>query len=177
MALIEAVSDELNTSKQDKATISDQIETLKDTFLELLDAYGYKLTDNAKPDTVTADEHIPGHNIPAANDASDDEQRVLELAEIARLAQEKINQLPSMVHPGVWFEIYNGEDKAVRRLKLSVILTGIAKLVFVDRKGIKVIEKDAADFATELTSEKSRFIADHSTFEHALGQVIHSIAA
>jgi hypothetical protein len=112
-----------------------------------------------------------------AHAANDDNVQTTDLEEVARLAQEKLGQLPSMVHPGVWFEIYNGDDKAVRRLKLSVILTGIAKLVFVDRKGIKVIEKDAADFAAELTSEKSRFIADHSTFEHALGQVIHCIAA
>jgi hypothetical protein len=177
MALIEAVNEELSTTKQDRDTITDQIESLKDTFLELLDAYGYKLTENEELAPVAADEEAHGFGIPAANDAHDDELRVTQLEDVARLAQEKLSQLPSMVHPGVWFEIYNGEDKVVRRLKLSVILTGIAKLVFVDRKGVKVIEKDAADFASELSSEKSRFIADHSTFEHALGQVIHSIAA
>ena len=118
--------------------------------------------------------------IAAANEAPDedtDNLHVTQLEEVAKLAQEKLSQLPTMVHPGVWFEIYNGEDKAVRRLKLSVILTEVAKLVFVDRKGLKVIEKDAADFAAELDKNKSRFIADHSTFEHALGQVIHSMAA
>jgi hypothetical protein len=177
MSLIDAVKDELCTTKQSKDAISDQVESLKDTFLELLDAYGYKLTENEELAPVSADEHLPGYDIAAANDAQDDNLQVTQLEEIARLAQEKLGKLPNMVHPGVWFEIYNGDDKAVRRLKLSVILTGIAKLVFVDRKGMKVIEKDAADFAAELTSEKSRFIADHSTFEHALGQVIHSIAA
>jgi hypothetical protein len=174
MALIDAVRDELYTTKQDKDTIASHVDTLKDTFLELLDAYGYKLTENEELSPVSEDEILENYGSGAAND---DTLQEADLEEVARLAQEKLSQLPNMVHPGVWFEIYNGDDKAVRRLKLSVILTGIAKLVFVDRKGIKVIEKDAADFAAELTSEKSRFIADHSTFEHALGQVIHSIAA
>ena len=174
MALIDAVRDELYTTKQNKDAITNQVETLKDTFLELLDAYGYKLTENEELAPVTMDDALESYDSPAAND---DNLQTPDLGEVTRLAQEKLSQLPSMVHAGVWFEIYNGEDKIVRRLKLSVILTGIAKLVFVDRKGIKVIEKDAADFAAELTSEKSRFIADHSTFEHALGQVIHSIAA
>lgn len=174
MALIDAVRDELYTTKQNKDAITSHVDTLKDTFLELLDAYGYKLTENEELSPVTEDEILANYDAHAANDNNLQET---DLEEIARLAQEKLSQLPTMVHPGVWFEIYNGDDKAIRRLKLSVILTGIAKLVFVDRKGIKVIEKDAADFAAELTSEKSRFIADHSTFEHALGQVIHSIAA
>jgi hypothetical protein len=174
MALIDAVKEELYTTKQNRDSITDQVETLKDTFIELLDAYGYKLTENEELSPVTEDESMVHYDAPAANDEN---VQTTNLEEVVRLAQEKLGQLPSMVHPGVWFEIYNGDDKAVRRLKLSVILTGIAKLVFVDRKGIKVIEKDAADFAAELTSEKSRFIADHSTFEHALGKVIHSIAA
>lgn len=173
MALIEAVRDELFTTRQTKDLVEDQVERLKDTFLDLLDAYGYKLSENEEVDSVGEDENLPENDIPAAND----DIQVTQFEEVARLAEEKLKQLPNTVHPGVWFEIYNGDDKAVRRLKLSVILTGIAKLVFVDRKGVKVIEKDAADFAAELNSDKSKFIADHSTFEHALGQVIHSIAA
>ncbi len=104
-------------------------------------------------------------------------------AAMARIKEEeesvvdKVARLPTYVKPGVWFEIYNGEDHPVRRLKMSVILIETGKIVFVDRKGIKGIEKDAADFADELNNNKSRIIADHSTFDHALGKVITIMAA
>lgn len=90
-------------------------------------------------------------------------------------AHEQIARLPRDVKQGVWFEIYNGDGKALRRVKLSVILFDEAKLVFVDRHGDKVIEKCANEFVEELNNEKSRVIADHSIFNHALGQVINSI--
>jgi len=87
----------------------------------------------------------------------------------------QISRLPGDVKQGVWFEIYNGEDKALRRVKLSVILFDEAKLIFVDRHGNKVIEKLANEFVEELNDKKSNIIADHSIFNHALGQVIGSI--
>jgi len=90
-------------------------------------------------------------------------------------AHEQIARLPRDVKQGVWFEIFNGDGKALRRVKLSVILFDEAKLVFVDRHGDKVIEKCANEFVEELNSGKSRIIADHSIFNHALGQVINSI--
>jgi len=87
----------------------------------------------------------------------------------------QISRLPSDVKQGVWFEIYNGENKALRRVKLSVILFDEAKLIFVDRHGDKVIEKFANEFVEELNDKKSKIIADHSIFNHALGQIINSI--
>ncbi len=129
---------------------------------------------------ANATPYVEQENIVAANEDFDDKEHNEEVAKIeeqARIAREKISKLPGDLHPGVWFEIFNGEDKPVRRLKLSVVLTEVAKLIFVDCHGVKVIEKDAGDFANELENEKSKFIADHSTFEHALGTVIHKLAA
>ena len=94
-----------------------------------------------------------------------------------QIASKKIESLPAAVKPGVWFEIYTGENRAVRRLKLSVIIKETAQLVFVDRVGKKVIEKDAIEFAEEIANNQSRVLADHSIFDHALGQVINSLAA
>lgn len=189
LALLDAVKDELDTTQQDKKQIEKQLGNLKDTFLEILDTYGFKLVEDVRVSSATMfddadpdkDAEIAAQQLHAANDdviyEDDATLRSTHIASIAEEARKKLNKLPSDVHPGVWFEIFNGEDKAIRRLKLSVVLTEVAKLVFVDRKGIKVIEKDAADFATELDNKKSRFIADHSTFDHALGRVIHSLAA
>ncbi len=110
----------------------------------------------------------------------DDESLDKEAQEIQRkadLAKEKIVRLGSQARPGDWYEVYNGEDKALRRLKLSVILTESAKLIFVDRRGVKVIEKDASEFIDDMENGRSRLIADHSAFDHALGKVINALAA
>ena len=92
-------------------------------------------------------------------------------------ASEKISQLPHEVRPGVWFEIFTGENNSVRRLKLSIIIMEEAQLVFVDRLGIKVLTKDAEEFAAELADHGSHIIAANSVFDHALSHVINSLAA
>jgi len=182
--LIESVNDELYETQQDREEIDAQISALKQTFMKMLDDYGYKLVEEpeaeAPEQTSTAAPYVEEENIEAANEEFDDNQHDEEVARIeeqARIAREKISKLPSDLHPGAWFQIFNGDDKPVRRLKLSIVLTEVAKLIFVDCHGVKVIEKDAGDFARELKNEQSKFIADHSTFEHALGTVIHKLAA
>ena len=182
--LVQAVNDELYETQQDRHEIDAQISALKQTFLKMLDDFGYKLVKEEAASTpdqaTTAEPYVEEEIIHAANEefeAEEHNEEVAKIKEQARVAREKISRLPSDLHPGVWFEIFNGDDKPVRRLKLSVILTEVAKLIFVDCHGVKVIEKDAGDFASELESEQSRLIADHSTFEHALGTVIHKLAA
>lgn len=182
--LIEAVNDELYESQQDRQEIDAQISALKQTFMKMLDDYGYKLVEEpeaeAPEQSSTAVPYVEEENIDAANEELDENEHDEEVARIeeqARIAREKISKLPSDLHPGAWFQIFNGDDKPVRRLKLSIVLTEVAKLIFVDCHGVKVIEKDAGDFARELENQQSKFIADHSTFEHALGAVIHKLAA
>lgn len=182
--LVEAVNDELYDSQQDRESIDAQVAALRQTFLKMLDDFGYKLvaeTETDDPDnSVTAEPYVEEENVEAANeefDEPDHNEEIAKIEEQARIAREKISRLPSDLSPGAWFEIFNGKDKPVRRLKLSVILTEVAKLIFVDCHGIKVIEKDAGDFANELQQQQSRILADHSTFEHALGTVIHKLAA
>lgn len=85
-------------------------------------------------------------------------------------------ELPAYVKPGVWFKIYTGENLPPRRLKLSIITAENARMVFVDRKGTKCIEKDVNQFNDELLSGASIMLEDHSVFDHALSQVISHIA-
>jgi len=91
-------------------------------------------------------------------------------------SKDIISELPECVKPGVWFKIYTGENTPPRRLKLSIITIENAILVFVDRKGTKVIEKDASSFNTELLNDQSQLLEDHSVFDHALNQVISHIS-
>jgi hypothetical protein len=169
MALIEAVNDELYETRQDKNEIAEQIATLKSHFIKMLDDYGYKIVDENNQE-ISEEELID-------ETAEDTEEELHRIQQQTAIAKQKIAQLASTNRPGVWYELYNGEDKPVRRLKLSVILTDAAQLIFVDRKGVKVIEKDAEDFARELEENRSRVLADHSTFDHALGNVIKALAA
>jgi len=104
------------------------------------------------------------------------EDEIDPLQEQANIAREKIAALATDIRPGVWFKVFNGDDSPARRAKLSVIVMEEAKLVFVDRVGVKVIEKDAAIFNEEINTEKSSFLADHSAFDHALGVVINSLS-
>jgi len=169
MALIEAVNDELYQTQQNKNEIADQIATLKSHFIKMLDDYGYKIVDENNEEITEAE---------LIDESGDDsEEELLHIQQQTEIAKQKISLLASTNKPGVWYELYNGEDKPVRRLKLSVILTDAAQLIFVDRKGVKVIEKDAEDFARELEENRSRVLADHSTFDHALGNVIKALAA
>ena len=167
-ALVEAVNDELYDTKQDKDDIDKKLSLLEETFLSMLDNAGYSIEQTETDEIETT----------AQETIDTDLEQELEMAkQEAQIALNKISRLPANVKPGVWFEVFNGEDKAVRRLKMSVILSEAAKIIFVDRKGIKVIEKDAGDFAEELNQNMSRVLADHSTFDHALGKVIGSMAA
>ena len=85
--------------------------------------------------------------------------------------------LKEKTHVGAWYKVFNGDDKPARRLKLSLIIDDNALCIFVDRRGNKVIEKAGALFAEELDNKKSTMIADHSTFDSALGNVINALAA
>ncbi|MGD8582612.1 MAG: DUF1631 family protein, partial [Gammaproteobacteria bacterium] len=123
--LVEAVNDELYETQQDKAEIDAQVSALKQTFLKMLDEYGYKLVAEPAPATPDATDnavpYVEEENVVAANEAFDDDEHDAEVANIeeqARIAREKISRLPGDLHPGIWFEIFNGDDKPVRRLKL-----------------------------------------------------------
>ncbi len=169
MALLQAVNDELYDTQQDKNEIANQVAELKAYLLQMIDDYGFKVVD--ENDNKMSEEVLTETSMDTT------EEELEHVQQQTKIARQKLARLTSSTKPGVWYEIYNGEDKAVRRLKLSVILTDAAQLIFVDRKGVKVIEKDADEFAKELEENRSRILADHSTFDHALANVISALAA
>jgi hypothetical protein len=169
-ALVEAVNDELyTTTKQDKKDIASHIVSLEEYFLQAVNKHGFEVTDHGEM-TLSEDELV-------TSSTADVEEELENIQKQSDIAKNKIAQLNGNTRPGVWYEIYDGKNKPVRRLKLSVILTDAAQLIFVDRRGTKVIEKDAEDFANELNDKRSRVLADHSTFDNALGKVITALAA
>ena len=100
-----------------------------------------------------------------------DEQEIEEEEE----EEETKLQLPSSIVPGMWFQVYIGEDKAARRCKLSVVILDEQKLVFVNYQGEVIIEKTLGEFLDEIAEEKSKVIMGHSIFDHALSSVVNNL--
>ncbi|MFW2374040.1 MAG: DUF1631 family protein [Gammaproteobacteria bacterium] len=168
MGIVNTVKELLDKTGQNKEKIYMAVNNLKNTYIKVLaDSEYYEKTAVADNTQSTLD------SIPA----SDADKGPSPMDVKIQSAKKKIDSLPQQVRPGAWFEIYTGIDHPVRRLKLSVIIQENARLVFVDRLGIKVLEKDAEEFSHELATDKSSLLDDHSVFDHALSQVIHSIAA
>ncbi len=97
-----------------------------------------------------------------------------EPVEEAPIEEETVDRptLPSDIMPGMWFQVYMGEDNVARRCKLSVIIVEDANLMFVNHKGELVTEKSFEEFIEEIASNKSKMIMGHSAFDHAFKAVI-----
>jgi len=166
--IVNTVKEKLSTTKQNKEKAFLAISNLSNHYLKTIKSSEFfeETTVNKKEDISLKDS--------AYADKSNDELSPIEKQ--AKSAKNIISELPSYVKPGVWFKIYTGEGLPPRRLKLSLINAVNARLVFVDRKGTMVIEKDANKFCDELLNNLSHMLEDHSVFDHALSQVISHIA-
>lgn len=83
--------------------------------------------------------------------------------------------LPESIVPGVWLEIYQGEDRAKRRLKFSEAIIETNYLVFSDRSGDYNFEIDLQTFMDDLSSGRSSLISESNRFDLALSSVISNI--
>ncbi|MFK7816140.1 MAG: DUF1631 family protein [Gammaproteobacteria bacterium] len=83
--------------------------------------------------------------------------------------------LPESIVPGVWLEIYQGEDRAKRRLKFSEAIIETNYLVFSDRSGDYNFEIDLQTFMDDLSAGRSSLISESNRFDLALSSVISNI--
>lgn len=72
--------------------------------------------------------------------------------------------LPPSIKPGVWCEIYIDDVTPPRRLRLSLIKMDTGTLIFVNRNGIKKLEKDSDEFAEELERGLSKVYKHDNLF-------------
>lgn len=161
--LIDDIQAQLSTTKLSPGGIDASIFALKEIHANLIESSEFFLEE---PDYTLSERSLDEIIEESIEDMPEDDSEPPHI---------QISRLPNDVKQGVWFEIFNGSGHALRRVKLSVILFDEAKLVFVDRLGNMVIEKFANEFVNELNEGKSKIIADHSIFNHALGQIINSI--
>ncbi|MCW8956295.1 MAG: DUF1631 domain-containing protein [Gammaproteobacteria bacterium] len=168
MGIVNTVKELLGETNQNKEKVYMAVNNLKNTYKKILSESEYFEETETPENTHDTLDSIP---------VTDTDKGPSPVDVKIESARKKIDKLPQYIKPGTWFEIYTRKDHPVRRLKLSVIIQEDAKLVFVDRLGIKVLEKDAEEFGHELATNKSCILDDHSVFDHALSQVISSISA
>jgi len=154
----------------------------KDALFEQTEYY-LNLSSNSKKDvqSIMADykktiqEHIEDVNYTEEEVAVAEELvSQAEPVEEPPIEEEVVNrpEIPPNVMPGMWFQVYMGEDNIPRRCKLSVIIIEDANLMFVNHKGELVVEKSFDQFSEELTNKTSKMIMGHSAFDHAFKSVI-----
>lgn len=178
--LLDSIQNKLLETKQNPVDIETEINNAHLNFEAALQTSQYNPSNMADSESYfisVEDTELDTDDLLFEPTIEIEEEIIDPLQDAINTAREKIANLPRDVRPGVWFKVFNGDDSAARRAKLSVIIMEEAKLVFVDRHGIKVIEKDAEDFTNELSTTTSQIIADHSAFDHALGMVINSLTS
>ncbi len=180
ITLAETTRTILHNTRQDKSEIDNAINALCEIHEQLISEL--LSLASANPDLLSDDGEntLDIYDTGSFDDLPDIKAQTIEpnpVEEKARIARENMAKLPREVKPGVWFELYNGESSPLRRLKLSVLIMDEGRLIFVDRLGVKQMEKDAEEFLEELVSNRSQAIADHSVFDYALSNVISSLAA
>jgi hypothetical protein len=170
MEVVSSITHVLNGTNQNKEKVFMAINNLKRIYEKTLkESEFYQANHSGKANKAETLKNLSAD--------STDNNGPTPMEQQIHLAKKKINRLPIEAKPNTWFEIFTEDGRPVRRLKLSVIIQEDARLIFVDRLGVKVLEKDAEEFTRELSNKQSRMIADHSIFDHALSQVISSIAA
>lgn len=90
-------------------------------------------------------------------------------------SNEPVPDIPPNTTPGMWYQLYMGDDQITRRCKLSVIVPEDSNLMFVNHRGELVVEKSFDEFNNEIASNKTRLIMGHSAFDHALRTVVTRI--
>ncbi|MEM9621949.1 MAG: DUF1631 domain-containing protein [Pseudomonadota bacterium] len=93
----------------------------------------------------------------------------------AGIAPEFIGPLNNITE-GTWVEIEE-QDKKVLRCKLATITQPGNNYVFVNRRGMKVVEKNRVDLAILLKDKQLRIIDESQVFDRALQSVIGNLRA
>ncbi|MDH5710947.1 MAG: DUF1631 domain-containing protein [Gammaproteobacteria bacterium] len=158
--LIETTRGYLHRTNQSEEDIRHVIQNLIDIHQSLIESADFPAeqanTDNNSNDASTT----ASTNEPETDEEEDKTPKL---------------QLPSNIVPGMWFQVYNGEDRAQRRCKLSVVILADQKLVFVNYQGEVILEKNLGDFLNEIAEGKSKVIMGHSVFDHALSSVVTNL--
>ncbi len=157
----------------------------KDELLDTTEDY-LNISSNSKKDVQNIMDAYRGTLQAHIDDANFSEEEVTVAEEIISTAEpveeapieEEIadkTPMPSNIMPGMWFQVYMGEDNVPRRCKLSVIIVEDENLMFVNHKGELITEKSFDEFNDEIANNTTKMIMGHSAFDHAFKSVINRL--
>lgn len=78
------------------------------------------------------------------------------------------------LNPGSWFELQQADGSMVR-CKLSAFIKATGRYIFVNRHGMKVLDKNRVGLAHAFNSEQLRMLEDALLFDRALESVIGNL--
>jgi hypothetical protein len=78
------------------------------------------------------------------------------------------------LHVGSWFEFQEDEEHKLR-CKLAAVIKPTGKFIFVNRTGMKVLEKTRTGLAVEFRRNAIRLLDDALVFDRALESVIGNL--
>jgi len=84
-----------------------------------------------------------------------------------------LRQVDKML-PGCWVEFQEDPENSLR-CKLVAIIAATGQYIFVNRTGMKVLERSRPDLALELRNGRARVLDDTMLFERALERVIGNL--
>lgn len=102
------------------------------------------------------------------------EEGPLEAAPLALAANDPNLLLVEQLHLGAWVEFQEDEENTVR-CKLAAIVQPGAKYIFVNRTGMKVLERTRMGLALEFHRAAVRILDDTLLFDRALESVIDNL--
>ncbi len=166
------IDGQLTQSPINKASQEGILSNIRDWFKELMDRQTDEPTDSGDTRPVDDDAHMANPQVTLDALITEVENEVDETETVLKTF---LNAIPAEVKPGAWFEIYRGEDRAKRRLKLSAILEDTGQLLFADRTGHGALEVGLEGFLEDLREGRTQLIDDSNRFDHALTAVICNI--
>jgi hypothetical protein len=132
--------------------------------------------DGKAGETIDSDESATP--IAMSDEFVNDERAGDELAD-EELSSELADDDPDMqrvdqLGVGVWVEFLGEDDQAIR-CKLAAKINAIDKYIFVNRQGVKVVEKNRLGLARELKDGTVKMISEGLLFSRALESVIGNL--
>lgn len=168
-------SDEINSLISDLQNAQEESFTTEDELLE-----ADQSSNSAEGSSSNEDSSVAIFTDSGKTAQTEESTRVVEWEQEQTPAEKEAEEYGAYLEQveamtvGTWVEIV-GEDEQNTRCKLEAKINAIDKFIFVNRQGIKVVEKTKIGLARELKEESVRIISDGLLFSRALESVIGTL--
>lgn len=118
-------------------------------------------------------------DIPPSKETSDQQAEKSEAEsfhkDTALLDPVQAEQWVDQLNLGVWFEVKNTETNSKYRCKLAAHLPAFNKYIFVNRRGVKVMERGRSSLINALVSGEMKILQETQLFDRALQNVVSEL--